>query len=69
MNATRDQRIEQALFRGGSLTLDNPAYHPAVLATLEVLVQTDLAPEDLTVRALGMKDRPASAAILAPSVP
>ncbi len=31
----------------------------------ELLVQTDLAPEDLTARALGMKDRFASAAILA----
>jgi nicotinate-nucleotide pyrophosphorylase (carboxylating) len=65
MNATREQRIEQALFRGGSLTLENPAYRHAVLTTLEVLVQTDLAPEDLTARVLGMKDRPASAVILA----
>ncbi|MGA8012620.1 MAG: carboxylating nicotinate-nucleotide diphosphorylase [Candidatus Acidiferrales bacterium] len=65
MNATRDQRIEQALFRGGSLTLDNPAYCHAVRTITEVLVQTDLAPEDLTARVLGMKDRPASTAILA----
>jgi nicotinate-nucleotide pyrophosphorylase (carboxylating) len=65
MNATRDQRIEQALFRGGSLTLDNPAYCHAVRTMTELLVQTDLAPEDLTARALEMKDRFASAAILA----
>jgi nicotinate-nucleotide pyrophosphorylase (carboxylating) len=65
MNATRDQRIEQALFRGGSLTLDNPAYRQAVGAIAEVLVQTDLGPEDLTARALEMKDRSASASILA----
>ena len=65
MNATRDQRIEQALFRGGSLTLDNPAYCHAVRTITESLLQTDLAPEDLTARALEMKDRFASAAILA----
>ncbi len=65
MNATRDQRIEQALFRGRSLTLDNPAYCHAVRTITELLVQTDLAPEDLTARALEMKDRFASAAILA----
>ncbi len=65
MNATRGQRIEQALFRGGNLTLENPAYLHAVRAITEVLVQTDLAPEDLTARALGMKGRFASAAILA----
>ncbi len=65
MNATREQRIEQALFRGESLTLDNPAYCHAVRAITESLVQTDLAPEDLTARALEMKDRFASASILA----
>src|ERR1700689_2600335 len=65
MNATREQRIEQALFRGGSLTLDNPAYCHAVRAITESLVHTDLAPEDLTARALATKDRFASGAILA----
>jgi nicotinate-nucleotide pyrophosphorylase (carboxylating) len=65
MNATRDQRIEQALFRGRSLTLDSPAYCHAVRTITESLLQTDLAPEDLTARALEMKDRFASAAILA----
>ncbi len=65
MNATREQRIEQALFRGGSLTLDNRVYCYAFRAITESLVQTDLAPEDLTARALVMKDRFASASILA----
>jgi nicotinate-nucleotide pyrophosphorylase (carboxylating) len=65
MNATREQRIEQALFRGGSLTLENPAYCHAVRTLIDVLVQTDVAPEDLTAKALGMKERHASAAILA----
>jgi nicotinate-nucleotide pyrophosphorylase (carboxylating) len=65
MNAIREQRVEQALCRGGSLTLDNPAYCRAVRTFIEVLVQTDLTPEDLTARALGMKQRHASAAIIA----
>ncbi len=45
--------------------LDNPAYCHAVRTITESLIRTDLAPEDLTARALGMKDRFASAAILA----
>jgi len=65
MKPTREQRIEQALFRGGSLTLDNSAYCHAVRAITESLVRADLAPEDLTARALDMKDRFASAAIVA----
>jgi nicotinate-nucleotide pyrophosphorylase (carboxylating) len=65
MNATREQRIEQALFRGGSLTLGNPLYCHAVRAITESLVQADLAPGDLTARALEMKDRFVSAAIIA----
>ncbi len=65
MNATREQRIEQALFRGGSLTLDNPAYCHAVRAITESLVQTDLAPEDLTAKALEMEERFASACVIA----
>jgi nicotinate-nucleotide pyrophosphorylase (carboxylating) len=65
MNATRGQRIEQALFRGGTLTLENPAYCRSVRTLMELLVQTDLTPHDLTARALGMKERHASAAILA----
>ena len=48
MNATRDQRIEQALFCGHSLTLDNPAYGHAVRTFTEVLVRSDLA--DASVR-------------------
>lgn len=65
MNATRNQRIERALFRGGSLTLEHPEYREAVGTFLDVLVRTDIAPEDLTASSLGMEDRRASAAILA----
>ena len=65
MNTTREQRIEQALFRGGSLTLENPDYHHAVRTFTETLLVADLAPKDLTVEALGLKGRHGSAAILA----
>lgn len=65
MSATRDQRIERALFRGCSLTLDHHAYCHVVRILTEVLVQSDLDPDDLTARAMGMKARSASAAILA----
>jgi nicotinate-nucleotide pyrophosphorylase (carboxylating) len=65
MSTTREQRIEQALFRGGSLTLDNPAYSRAVHTLTNVLLQTDLASEDLTAKALGMRERNASATVLA----
>jgi nicotinate-nucleotide pyrophosphorylase (carboxylating) len=65
MKATRGERTEQALFRGGGLTLENLAYSRALRTFINVLVKADLSPEDLTVRALGMKDRPALAAIVA----
>jgi nicotinate-nucleotide pyrophosphorylase (carboxylating) len=65
MNATRDQRIEQALFRGRSLNLDNPVYCDAVRAITESLVQTDIDPEDLTARALEIEERFASACVIA----
>jgi nicotinate-nucleotide pyrophosphorylase (carboxylating) len=65
MEATRAERIEQALFRGGGLTLENLGYSRAVRTFLNVLVKGDILPEDLTARALGMKDRPAVAAIVA----
>jgi nicotinate-nucleotide pyrophosphorylase (carboxylating) len=65
MEATRAERIEQALFRGGSLTLENLGYSRAVGTFINVLVKGDILPQDLTARALGMKDRPAMAAIVA----
>lgn len=65
MNATRERRIERALFRGASLTLEDPAYHRAVRALTEALLQDDLGSGDLTARALGMDGGGASAAILA----
>jgi nicotinate-nucleotide pyrophosphorylase (carboxylating) len=65
MKATRTQRIERALFRGGSLTLESLEYSRAVRTFLNVLVKADTSPEDLTARALGIKERPALAAIVA----
>lgn len=65
MKETRDRRIERALFRGGSLTLEDPAYCRAVRTFTECLVQMDAASKDLTAKSLGMKERPAWAAILA----
>ncbi len=64
MNSTREQRIEQALFRGRSLTLENPAYCHAVRTLTETLLQDDFGPGDLTAKSLGLKDRHASAAIV-----
>ena len=65
MKATRGERTERALFRGGSLTLGNLEYSRAVRTFLNVLVKADVSPEDLTARALGMKERPALASIVA----
>jgi len=65
MSATREQRVERALFRGASLTLDNPAYARAVRTFLDALMKMDAASEDLTAKALGLRDRRASATILA----
>jgi nicotinate-nucleotide pyrophosphorylase (carboxylating) len=64
MNETRQQRLEKALFRGASLTLENPGYRHAVCTFIEVLLQTDSVARDLTVEALGIKESRTSAAIL-----
>jgi hypothetical protein len=46
MTLTRIQRIEQALFCGHTLTLDNPAYCDAVRTATDLLVRTDHAGDD-----------------------
>jgi len=66
----RSQRVERALFRGASLTLENHAYRASITSFLKLLLradfaQDDLAPKDLTVEALGIKMKKATAAILA----
>jgi nicotinate-nucleotide pyrophosphorylase (carboxylating) len=65
MNSKREQRVEQALFRGGKLTLDNPEYRDTVRTLTETLLRDDLAPRDLTVTALGIGERQVKATILA----
>jgi nicotinate-nucleotide pyrophosphorylase (carboxylating) len=66
----RSQRLERALFRGASLTLENRAYRESITSFLKLLLRSDLAqddlvPKDLTVEALGIKTKKATAAILA----
>lgn len=62
---TRSQRTEQALFRGAALTLANPAYRAVAHAFLDVLLETDTSPRDLTVAALQLPGRQAVAEIVA----
>jgi len=64
MNATREQRIEQALSRGGTLTIENPGYRNTVRVLTEILLRADLAPRDLTVESLGIRGKRTSACIL-----
>jgi len=65
MSPTREQRLEEALFRGGDLTFANAAYLQAVCALTEVLLQGDLASGDLTAKALGLEGRRAAASVIA----
>ena len=65
MNATRQQRLDQAFCRGTSLTLENPSYRHSVRTFMDELLLTDLAGGDLTAEALGMKSSHARAVILA----
>jgi nicotinate-nucleotide pyrophosphorylase (carboxylating) len=65
MPAERQERVERALFRGGDLTIENPAYVRVLRGIMQTLLQTDLAPRDITVTALGIRDRAASANVVA----
>lgn len=62
---TREDRVEQAFFRGANLTLENPAYEAAVRHLLEPLLQQDLAGADLTAAALKLAGKRASASMIA----
>jgi nicotinate-nucleotide pyrophosphorylase (carboxylating) len=62
---TRVQRTEEALFRGGSLTLGNAEYRDAVRPLLDSLLESDTAPRDVTVVALRLPRRQAKADIVA----
>jgi nicotinate-nucleotide pyrophosphorylase (carboxylating) len=65
MPVEREVRLERALFRGEQLTLDNPAYSRVVRGILETLLHADLDPRDLTVAALGIRERSGSANVVA----
>lgn len=65
MNPTRDQRLQEALFRGSTLTLENPDYLQAVRTFTDELLRVDLGPRDITVEALGIDSKPSSAVVLA----
>src|SRR5260370_9101242 len=60
----RQERVERALFRGGDLTIENPAYVRVLRGIMETLLETDLAPRDITVTALGIRARAASANVV-----
>jgi len=62
---TREQRTEEALFRGAALTLQNPDYAREVRALTDALLRVDLNPRDLTVAALAISSKRTSATILA----
>lgn len=64
MNLTREQRTEQALFRGSALTLENARYGQTVRALTEILLRDDIAPGDLTAKALRLQERNVHAAVI-----
>lgn len=65
MKSGREQLLEQAFFRGESLTLRNPLYARVFRALSDSLLQSDTASRDLTAEALGLHDARASATVLA----
>src|SRR6202142_1655767 len=62
-NLTRVQQLENALFRGGSLTVRNSEYLQEVRTLMEALLRMDSAGKDLTVSALEIKSKPVSAIV------
>lgn len=65
MDAAREERIERAFFRGGSLSLKNRGYRSTVRRMLEALVQDDLAAGDLTSAALALEATRVRATVVA----
>jgi nicotinate-nucleotide pyrophosphorylase (carboxylating) len=64
MSLTREQRVEQALFRGECLRLANQGYRDTVGALTDLLLGDDRTPLDLTAKALGLNERARRAAVL-----
>ena len=61
----RRRIVEHALFRGAELTLANKDYLRTVSTILTTLLETDTLPRDVTVAALGIKNKSAAAQIVA----
>ena len=62
---TRELRMEQALFRGANLSLQNPVYRSAFRSMVDALLLPDLSPSDITFESLGIADSDSTAVILA----
>lgn len=61
----REERVKQAFFRGGDLTIENDAYRHAVRSLTEALLEEDLASGDLTAAAIELRPTRVSAAVIA----
>ncbi len=64
-HTTRDARVRQAFFRGGDLTLEDPAYRQSVTAVTDALLHDDLAAGDLTAAAIDLEPDRVSGAVVA----
>ena len=62
---SRQDRVREALFRGGTLSLDNPRYLETVRTLTDELLRVDLEPTDLTIEALSFGNRPAEVRVVA----
>lgn len=65
IRTTREERIKETFFRGGTLTLDHPEYRRSVLALTEALLQDDLSRGDLTATAMQLQRERVSGAVIA----
>lgn len=53
----REDRVRTAFYRGGALTLENPAYAQALCGVADELLRQDTEHRDITVDALGIGSR------------
>jgi nicotinate-nucleotide pyrophosphorylase (carboxylating) len=65
MSAARQQRVEKAFYRGGSLTMESPIYRETVCRLTEVLLRDDLSGSDVTAAAMETKTGGTSAVVVA----
>ncbi len=64
MNSTREQRIEEALFRGDALRVSNARYRGTVRKLNDLLLEADVARNDVTAKALRLPQRKIRAAVI-----